>query len=190
MLRALVLIVAVAAVARPSFAEGVDDVQSARDHFAVGKRLYDLGRFADAAREYEAAYQAKDDPALLFNLGQAYRLAHDARRALLAYRSYLRNVSDAPNRAEVEAHIAELQALVDRQDQAKPPPPAPPTVTPAPANIVASASPPGPRRSIARRPWFWLTISGAAAVVATGIALGVVFGKRDPVPTTGKASGP
>ena len=37
-------------------------------------------RFAEAAEEYEAAYQAKDDPALLFNLGQAYRLAGNRSR--------------------------------------------------------------------------------------------------------------
>jgi hypothetical protein len=43
-------------------------------------------------------------------LGQAYRLTGNASQALLAYKAYLRNVPDAPNRAEVEGRIAELQA--------------------------------------------------------------------------------
>ena len=57
-----------------------DDAKLARQHFEDGSRLYDLGKFRDAAREYEEAYKYKPDPALLFNIGQAYRAAGDARR--------------------------------------------------------------------------------------------------------------
>lgn len=170
----------------------VDDVESARDHFAKGKRLYDLGRFADAASEYELAYQAKDDPALLFNIGQAYRLARQSSRALLAYKAYLRNVPDAANRAEVETWIRDLEAS-GSPAAARPPvvlstkPPSPGVVTPLTTVSVAA---PKPRRSIARKPWFWAAIIGGAAVVATGIAVGVVYGRRDPSPSVGAVTGP
>jgi tetratricopeptide (TPR) repeat protein len=184
-------------------AEHVDDVQSARDHYAKGKRFYDLGRFAEAAKEYEAAYQAKDDPALLFNLGQAHRLAGNYPQALLAYKAYIRNVPDAANRGEVEARITEMQAVVDQQARTnKSPPqgtiepkPLPPAVTPTDTTTVARtnsliSSPPAERKSIAKKPWFWATLIGAAAVVATGVAVGVVYGKQDPTPSVGKVMGP
>lgn len=74
-----------------------DDVLAAREHFERGTRLYDLGQYADAAREYEAAYKAKDDPALLFNCGQAYRGAGEPEKAVTFFKSFLRRMPDAPN---------------------------------------------------------------------------------------------
>ena len=40
----------------------------------------DLGKYAEAAAEFEAAYADKQDPTLLLNLAQAYRLAGNASR--------------------------------------------------------------------------------------------------------------
>jgi tetratricopeptide (TPR) repeat protein len=171
---------AVLASAVPARADRVDDVAAARDHFAKGKRLYDVGRFAEAASEYEAAYQAKDDPALLFNLGQAYRLAGQPGKALLAYKAYLRNVPDAENRADVESRLADLQATIDR--------PRHPIATPSSTPVLV-ASPPSQRPSVARRPWFWATLAGTV-VVAGCIAVGIVYGAHDPSPTAGRVIGP
>lgn len=100
-----------------------DDVQAAREHFDKGTRLYDLGQYADAAKEYEAAYKAKDDPALLFNCGQAYRGAGEPEKAVGFFKSFLRRMPDAPNRAEVEARILELQRVIDiqRRSNSRPP---------------------------------------------------------------------
>lgn len=100
-----------------------DDLQVAREHFERGTRLYDLGQYADAAKEYEAAYKAKDDPALLFNCGQAYRGAAEPEKAIGFFKSFLRRMPDAPNRAEVEARIAELQRAVEiqRRSNSRPP---------------------------------------------------------------------
>ena len=184
-----VVVAVLVAVPAGGRAEPVDDVQAARDHFAKGKRLYDLGRFADAASEYELAYRAKDDPALLFNIGQAYRLAGVPAKALLAYKAYLRNVPDAPNRGEVEKWIGELQARTDRSATVAIPAAPAPTATAATTNQLV-ASPPPPRRSIVKRPWFWAAVIGGAAVVATGVALGVVYGRQDPTASAGKVIGP
>jgi tetratricopeptide (TPR) repeat protein len=187
-----------------------DDVQSAREHFLKGKRAYDLGRFTDAAKEYEAAYEQKDDPALLFNIGQAHRLAGPAhaRASLLAYKAFLRNVPNPPNQLEVEAHIREMQAVVDQQAgeeaaaaraeaarkaethkaeaaAAK----ATPVETQQPSRsdlIVRPADKP-----LVKKPWFWAVIGVSAAVVATGVALTVVYAKpSDPTPSWGSVGGP
>jgi len=92
-----------------------DDGSTARDHYVKGTRAYELGLYDEAIAEYMAAYKAKDDPALLFNLGQAHRLAGHAAEALRFYKTYLSKVPEATNRADVESKIRELTELVERQ---------------------------------------------------------------------------
>jgi hypothetical protein len=197
----LILLVAGAGVAHAR-----DDVQAAREHFIKGKRLYDLGRFADAAKEYEAAYEEKDDPALLFNIGQAHRLAGHAKASLLAYKAFLRNVPSAPNQVEVEARIRELQVIVDQQtrseqeaaakaEASKPKPevtkPANETTTATTTRADLTARPVAAEKPLVKKPWFWAVIGASAAVVATGVALTVVYAKpSDPTPSWGSVGGP
>ena len=136
----------VAAAALLALSAGVargDDEASARDHYVKGTRAYELGLYDEAIAEYMAAYKTKDDPALLFNLGQAHRLAGHTAEALRFYKTYLSKVPEAVNRADVEAKIRELKELVEKQ---KPQPQTePPAVSaaaiPAP---VSGPAPPGP----------------------------------------------
>src|SRR5436309_8446403 len=79
----------------PSLANADEASRIAMEHFRRGTRAYDLGHFNEAAVEYEKAYEAKENPALLYNLGQAYRGLGDHQKALNAYRAYLRNAPDA-----------------------------------------------------------------------------------------------
>ena len=130
---------------------------AARAEVAAGTAAYNLGYYEDAARHYEEAYRQVPDPALLFNVGQAYRLAGKPDRAITAYRSYLRTApADAANRSQVEKRIPELEKLVEqmKSSQAAPPPgtlpAAPPALTPpavqtpsgVPAVPPAAAPPP------------------------------------------------
>lgn len=118
------------------------EATSARVHYQQGTTYYDLGQFLDAAKEYEAAYRLRSDPVLLFNIGQAYRLAGENEKALHAYRSYLRRVPDARNRREVKARIAMLDRLVREQARAKTSPPMnplPPTQVESKDEPVAAA---------------------------------------------------
>jgi len=114
-----------------------DDSGSAREHYVKGTRAYDLGLYDEAIAEYMAAYKIKDDPAFLFNLGQAHRLANHPAEALRFYRTYLAKVPDAPNRAEVEAKMAEMNRRVEQQKQ----PPAKPVPDKAPAEPAPAAPP-------------------------------------------------
>jgi hypothetical protein len=107
---ALALLIALAASAYA-------DPTAARTRHEQGQKLYNLGKFAEAIVEFEAAYQADPDPVYLFNIAQAYRLdagkdldvrlAH-IERATFFYRRYLDLAKDAPNRAEVEGRLAAL----------------------------------------------------------------------------------
>jgi tetratricopeptide (TPR) repeat protein len=145
---AVVVVCLVQAIApAPARANGDDNVRVAMEHFKRGKRAYDLGHFLEAAAEYEKAYEAKESPALLYNLGQAYRGAGAHGKALNAYRAYLRNEPDAPNRDEVVRFIDALRHTIElqKQTQEKPPVgtmavPAPPP-SPAPAPVLNPATP-------------------------------------------------
>jgi tetratricopeptide (TPR) repeat protein len=120
-----------------------DDAASAREHYQKGTSYYDLGRYPEAINEFEAAYEIKNDPALLYNLAQSNRLAGNSEQALHFYRTYLRYVPKAPNRAEIEERIKQLDQLVTQKNAAQT---SPPSQAGPPGNVVAplgeTAAPP------------------------------------------------
>jgi tetratricopeptide (TPR) repeat protein len=130
-----------------------DPKTAAKEHYARGTSFYDLGKYEEAIKEFEAAYHLKNDPAFLYNLAQSYRLAGNAERALHFYRTYLRYVPKAPKRAEIEDRIQALeQQLATAPKTTTTPPPVgttPPPVgtTPPPVGTtpppVGTTPPPG-----------------------------------------------
>jgi tetratricopeptide (TPR) repeat protein len=165
----VVLTTLMLALLAPTLASAQTDAekrQRAKERYEMATRFYDVGKYGEAINEYEAAYLLTGDPALLFNIGQAYRLWDHSDDALRVYKNYLRQRPDAPNRADVEKKIADLERLVEErrrtglsQPSAEPPPatagpvappptaavppgvPAPAAVEPPPA--VPSVYPPG-----------------------------------------------
>jgi hypothetical protein len=123
-----------------------DDKAAAREHYEKGTSFYDLGRYPEAIKEFEAAYELKKDPALLFNLAQAYRLAGNAEQALHFYKTYLRYVPRPPNKAEIDDRIAALEKQVAEhpQTQTQPPPAADATAPPPPPPPLATTPPAAP----------------------------------------------
>jgi len=168
-------LLAILALGGPVYAE---DVASARKHFERGSTLYDLQQFPEAAREYELAYEAKNDPALLFNIGQAYRYAGNYAKAIGAFKAFQRRMPNASNHNEVEARLAEMQKMLDEQKrtQDRPPggiiEPAKPTVVepaPEPPKVVAPivvVEPPPQQRPRSNKPLLY----GGIAVLAIGVA--------------------
>jgi tetratricopeptide (TPR) repeat protein len=153
--------------------------QQAREHYRIGTRLYDLQRYLEAAAEYEKSFELKEEPALLFNIGQAYRLGGDSKRALGAYRAFLRRQPDAPQRDQVQALIEDLRKTVEAQQRTQEKPPtstipseaAPSAAVPAPPpsqSGVEIASGPPPRRS----PRFMKAGIGVGAAGVVLLALG------------------
>jgi tetratricopeptide (TPR) repeat protein len=190
---AVVFLVFSAGVARGA------DLDSARDHYAKGTRAYDLGLYDEAIAEYMTAYKIKDDPALLFNIGQAHRLAGHPTEALRFYKTYLSKIPAATNRAEVEAKMLELTRQLEQQKQSAPqahpapaaespaaiapsteaspasaPPSAAPIVTPTPAAVAEAAPGETPRSGRALRLGGIASAAGGLALVGTGIVFGVL----------------
>src|ERR1700747_3723892 len=107
----------------PAGAARAEDTTAAREHYQKGTAFFDLGKYADAIKEFEAAYEAKNDPAFLYNLAQAHRLAGNPEQALRFYRTYLRKNPKPPNRADIEDKISQLEKLVDQKTATQTSPP-------------------------------------------------------------------
>jgi hypothetical protein len=138
-----------------------------------------------------------DDPALLYNIAQARRLAGNTKEALRSYKTFLRLVPNATNRAEVESRVVELQAAIDQQAKAQTAKPDG-TIQPLPEQQqqpsetkTAETVPPSkepPKEEAPPRPWYRDTVAmsfagvGAASLLAgIGLAAGgaVVKGQSD-----------
>jgi tetratricopeptide (TPR) repeat protein len=135
-----VLVLAALVVPRSSLA--ADETSIAREHAQKGKAFMDLGKYTEAATEYEAAYAAKPDPALLLNLAQAYRLAGNTDKALFFYRKYLQHVPKSPYRADIEEKIAALEKQGKTEARTGGTAPAPVAEQPQPQVQTAGAPPP------------------------------------------------
>lgn len=161
-------------------ATGASAEDEARELYKKGMTHYELGEFDVAIDEFKRAYALTSAPGLLFNIAQVYRMKKDPEQAVYFYRTYLRLLPTAPNRADVEALVAENQALVDAQrakQRADAAAAAAAAVAAAPPPPVAAAAPPAPPR---RRPWrleLWSGV-GAAALGLGALAAAVGLGAR------------
>ncbi len=99
----------------PAPAEPADPKVLAKAKYEKGLNHYNLGEFDAAIVEFKAAYALTSAPGLLFNIAQSYRLKKDYVPASLFYRNYLRLKPDAPNKADVEARIVEMDKSIEDQ---------------------------------------------------------------------------
>jgi hypothetical protein len=153
----LITFLALAHVAGPARA---DDASDAKMHYQKATAHYAVGEYKDAAAEYEAAYKAKQDPALLYNAAQSHRLANDNQKALLLYKNIVKLYPTSKYAAESKDRIEKLeQAIATTQSPPNqpapvtlgappgaPPPPAaaPPPAASAPVQPLAPAAPVAP----------------------------------------------
>src|SRR5580693_5597969 len=129
--------------------------QKATAHFAVGE-------YHDAALEYEEAFKLKQDPAILFNAAQSFRLAGDSQKALLLYNNIIKLYPSTPYAKDSKERIEKLaQATTAPPPAPAPQPPPPVTPIPPPAPLVAAPPP-----AIAPAP----VTSGASTVVVSSPA--------------------
>jgi len=185
------LVLAVLLCARPASA---DDAGDAKVHYQKATAHYAVGEYKEAAAEYEAAFKAKQDPALLYNAAQSHRLAGDNQKALLLYKNLVKLYPNTKYAAEAKDRIEKLEqaiattqsppnspAPVDSAPQpqpagavppAAPPPPAAPAAAPAPAPVAltATAAPAAPeKRPVYKQWWFWAGAGGVALVAVIAI---------------------
>jgi hypothetical protein len=134
-------------------------------------------------------YVDTNDPTYIFNQGRCYEQGSFYREAIERFREYLRKAKRAPDaeRAEVNKHIADCQAVLDTQKQVEPvkvdvspPPPATETPPQPPKDNVEAQAPtlievaPTPQREgtgAGLRIAGIVTASVGVAALATGVAL-------------------
>lgn len=193
----LSLVLVVLVVARPAQADKTDE---ARQHYRQATAVFALGRYADAAKEYETAFELLPDAALLYDAAKAHRLAGNKRRALQLFTSYLQVYhGEAGERAAVEQQIDALKAEL-ANDRATPPQPDAPIVPPPPSVVPAATTAPAVAPLVAapppvaqdrrpRRRWLWGVGVGAVVVAGgLGLTLGLIYGQHDPNANIGKVS--
>jgi tetratricopeptide (TPR) repeat protein len=125
----------------------------AADHGTDAKEIYEeataafgLGRYAEAAEKYEAAFSLRPDPALLYNAAQSYRLAGNKSRALELYRNCLRLSPNFANAEDARNHVANLKKEIEEEQSARTaaattPPPVAVTPLPAPSSSPGTPAP-------------------------------------------------
>ena len=177
------------------------DKQKAKEHFESGRKRYDLEKYEEAIKEFEAAYEEEPSPVFLFNIAQGHRNIFElgrqgshARTAVQFYRKYLNKTNDPSNKVEVEKYVDSLEKSAEFAQPDKPVTPPPDTVTPpaplTPAVVampppgavpLESVTPPGEsEQPAAKKKWpMWLGIGiAAAAVVAGAVTAGVLLGAK------------
>ncbi len=156
---------------------GSNNIEAAKAAYEKGRRHYNVGQFFEAAGAFAESYQQSGNPTLLFNVGQAYRLAGQPEQAARAYKAFLREAPDDPNRSFAEAKLHEVNAAAATG--------APTLVSHNPSDKmlsrqgtwdteVAQKARPAATRTIPR--WATWTGAGVTAVLATGAVISGVSG--------------
>jgi hypothetical protein len=172
-----------------------DPETAARQHFERAERAYRVGNYDVAVDEYQAAYDAKPAPELLYDLAQALRkrfavagATADLRRGIEVFRAYLREDPQTAKRETVERLLTDMRATladIEARKEAQPAPqPAQPVQTqlqPQPQQqpiIIQQPPPPEPPEEeppVYKKWWFW-TLIGGAVVAGTVTAVAVSSG--------------
>jgi hypothetical protein len=86
--------------------------EAARAERTQGTVALNLGHYDDAVEHLAKAYELTQDPVLLFQLAQAYRLGGKADKAIAAYSAFLRAAGgSARYRAQIERAAADIESI-------------------------------------------------------------------------------
>ena len=98
--------------------ETTEEEETARLRFKTGQKLYEAGKFVEAAAEFEKAYELAPHPELLYNAYLAWRDAGDQPKAAAALERYLiTSDSDAHDRGKLEKRLAVLKASLAEKEE-------------------------------------------------------------------------
>lgn len=82
----------------------------ARELYTQGQQLFRQGDFQTAQRSFEEAYRAVPNPVVLLSIAECQVRNEDFAAAVVTLRQYLSEKPTAPDRAQVESQIANLEA--------------------------------------------------------------------------------
>jgi hypothetical protein len=151
----------------------------AKEWFAKAEESEAAGDRQAAVRRYACSLNLAPHPSTAYNLGAVAEKSGDLSMALDGFRTYLKLATEATDRPAIEARIATLEAKMSElrkiapkpNQQATATPPA--TVTPPPT-VTRTPPPPADDGTHGRTIAAWVTVSGGAAALGTGIVLNVL----------------
>jgi tetratricopeptide (TPR) repeat protein len=132
--------------------------------------LFDAGRFDAALPEFQAAYQRRQMPWLLINIGRTLHRLGRPREALDYYARFsaAEPRPDAETKERLEKYVAQAKALAESSKESGAIASSPPAEKPAEGS-----------QPIYKKWWFWTAIGGGVvAVVAIGVGAGVAASRR------------
>lgn len=185
--------------------------EEAQRAYQRGLKHYNLSQWQPALEAFQAAYFARPDPALLFNIGQCQRQLADYRNAANSFRAFLREQPNigATQRAQVEALLIQMEQALQEARANQPPQgvvspapepsatattaaPAPATTTTTPAaeqTPTTSDAPVVGKRPLYKKWWLWTAVGGVLVVgVAVGVGVGLTASRDHYVAAPGAVS--
>lgn len=143
-------------------AESPDD-ERARAHFAAGQEYFGQERYAEAAEEFDEAYQLSGRPEMLINRARSEQRAGRPDEAIVSLELLFERHPQTSYRAEAEGQLAQLRAERDARATGAEAPKqvAPPELAPAPL------APPEAKRELKLWPPRTPTLIAGSALVAT-----------------------
>ncbi|MEJ7598629.1 MAG: hypothetical protein WKG01_12035 [Kofleriaceae bacterium] len=168
----LAIVFAVTSVA----AQPAPDVERAKTLYDAAQTATAEARYADAIRDYTAAYDITKDPALLFKIGAAHQKSGGCELALTFFRRYL--AEGKPSEPYVnltkdrivacggDPAIGTEPAPVEPAP-AEPAPVEPAPVEPAPTPVAPAPAPP----MLGRHRLAWLLVGGSIGLLTVGSVL-------------------
>jgi tetratricopeptide (TPR) repeat protein len=174
-----VSVVFIVAVAWTPARARADEQQQARALFQRAEMSFHEGRFGEALRDYQAAYERKPLPGFLFNIGQCYRLVGLYEPARTYFKRFIAENPPPAQRKLAEEVIDDLELLQSQQRHISG------MAVGSSAIMVSKTTAAGvdllmlpppehaivESRPVYRRWWFWTLVGGT---VAGGVAVAVV----------------
>lgn len=111
---AITMVIALFAASTPCHAEGNDKPAAPANDQAIklfeqSEVAYQQGRFADALELLRRSYALHKEPVLLYNMGRAYEGLGDIDGATKAYKQFLAEQPNTPDRGAIEQHLVTFE---------------------------------------------------------------------------------
>lgn len=194
MLRGVEAMLLIALMLAPAWSAAADnDDELGKRYYRLGETLYNRSDFAGALTQFKRSYEHSKKPALLFNIARCHESLGQHAQAIAAYEEYLQH---KPRGADnIRFRIKNLRRLMQergaKQPASSPPSPGPQPapgadpaasapVDPAPGEETTTSDDPGaadedaPVRSRPLRLTGWILAGAGVALLATGVATGLV----------------
>jgi hypothetical protein len=172
-------------------AEAQSATRRAQAHYKAGMKLFNLGRFPEAIKEFEQAYEIDPLPVHLFNIGQAHWKDGNLTQARFFFQRYL---AESPQGEKQRTAAEERVKQIDQQmaaqkppptqpprhaTEAPPPPPAAATEAPRETPLVVSSPPdrPEPAADHGGTRWAGYGLIGAGALAVAGGGVYLLAGR-------------